>query len=58
MRQHSPISFISRERAHKSPSCNFEAWSANPSMLKAEKYRKKIRASAALINIGKPVASC
>jgi len=27
-------------------------------MLKPEKYRKKIRASAALINIGKPVASC
>jgi len=26
-------------------------------MLKPEKYRK-IRASAALINIGKPVASC
>jgi hypothetical protein len=43
---------------HKSPSCDFEAWSANPSMLKPEKYRKKIRASAARINIGKPVASC
>jgi hypothetical protein len=31
---------------HKSPSCDFEAWSENPSMLKPEKYRKKIRASA------------
>jgi hypothetical protein len=58
VRQHSPVSFISRECLHNSPSCDFEAGSANPSMLKPEKYRKKIRASAALINIGKPVASC
>jgi len=27
-------------------------------MLKPEKYRKKISASATLINIGKPMASC
>jgi hypothetical protein len=36
----------------------FEAGSVNPSMLKPEKYRKKISALATLINIGKPMASC
>jgi hypothetical protein len=58
MRQHRPVPFFSRKSIHNSPLRDFEAVSANPSMLKPAKYRKKIGALATQINIGKPMATC
>jgi len=43
---------------HNSPSRDFEVGSTSSSMLKTMKYRKKISALSAPINIGKPMATC